>query len=286
MPQSFDIRPLSPALGAEIVGLDIERPLDDATISALVQAWQDHIVLLFRKPDLSQEDQLRFAGCFGRVGERARPVDKRPEDFTELHPAFMLISNIREDGKPIGSLPDGEMMFHHDTIFKPMPHLGSLLYAIEVPASGGNTRFNNLYKAYDALPDRIKTRIAGHNAENVYDYVTITRRGGLERSAETVQRHTHPVCITHPRSGRKALYVDRLMTMRIDGLPDEEGEAMLEEMFDISERPAFVYEHVWTPGDLLLWDNFCSAHARTDFPSAERRLLRRCQIESDAPPRE
>ena len=286
MPESFELRPLSPALGAEIVGLDIERPPDQATIAALVEAWRDNIVLLFRKPGLSQEDQLRFAGCFGRVGERSRPRDKRPEDFTELHPAFMLISNVREDGKPIGSLPDGEMMFHHDTIFTPQPHLGTMLYAIEVPASGGNTRFNNLYKAYDALPDRIKTRIAGRGAEHIYDYVTIAQRGGLERTAETVQRHTHPVCITHPRSGRKALYVDRLMTMRIDGVPDDDGQAMLEEMFDISERPEFVYEHFWTPGDLLLWDNFCSAHARTDFPSAERRLLRRCQIESDAPPRE
>ena len=286
MAQSFDIRPLSPALGAEIVGLDIGRPLDDATVSALVQAWQDHIVLLFRKPGLSQEEQLRFAGCFGRVGERPRPPDQRPEDFTELHPAFMLISNIRENGKPIGSLPDGEMLFHHDTIFKPQPHLGTMLYAIEVPGSGGNTRFNNLYKAFEALPERTRSRIAGRAAEHVYDYETIARRGGTRRTAETVDRHSHPVCITHPRSGRTALYVDRLMTVAIDGLPDEESEAMLADMFDISERPEFVYEHVWTPGDLLLWDNYCSSHARTDFPPDQRRLLRRCQIESDAPPRE
>jgi taurine dioxygenase len=287
MAQGFDVRPLSPALGAEIVGLDIATPLDAATVAALVQAWQEHIVLLFRRPGLAQEDHLRFAGYFGRVGERPRPKQERPEDFSKLHPAFMLISNIRENGKPIGSLPDGEMLFHHDTIYKKQPHLGTMLYAIEVPSVGGNTKFNNLYKAYDALPERIKARVAGRTAEHFYDYVTIDRRSGRgSNPAGTLDHYAHPVCITHPRSGRKALYVDRLMTASIDGLPADESEAILAEMFDIAERPAFVYEHVWRPGDLLLWDNLCSAHARTDFSPAERRMLRRCQIEADAPPAE
>ncbi|MGE0747245.1 MAG: TauD/TfdA dioxygenase family protein [Rhodospirillales bacterium] len=285
MAASFDIRPLSPAIGAEIVGLDIARPLDDATVAALVQAWTDHIVLLFRRPDLAQEDHLRFAGHFGRVGERPRPKGERPEDFSRLHPAFMLISNIRENGKPIGSLPDGEMLFHHDTIYKRQPHLGTMLYAIEVPSVGGNTKFNNLYKAWDAVPERIRERVAGRSAANVYDYVTIDRRSGPGANPYgTLDHYAHPVCITHPRSGRKALYVDRLMTARIEGLPEDESEAILSELFDIAERPEFVYEHVWRPGDLLLWDNLCSAHARTDFSDAERRLLRRCQIEADAPP--
>ena len=285
MPQTFDIRPLSPALGAEIVGLDVTRPIDEATIAALKQAWVDHLLLLFRKPDMTQEEQLRFASCFGRVGERPRPKEFRPEDFSKLDAAFMLISNIRENGKPIGSLPDGEMLFHHDTIYKPRPHIGTLLYAIEVPSVGGNTKFSNLYKAYDALPARIRERVAGRKAEHVYDYVVIDRRTGKGAQADLLDAYSHPVCITHPRSGRKALYVDRLMTMRIDGLPEDESEAVLAEMFDVAERPELVYEHVWTPGDLLLWDNLCSAHARTDFPAGERRLLRRCQIEADDVPR-
>lgn len=286
MARKFDTRPLSPALGAEILGLDVSRPIDDETISELVQVWADNIVLLFRKPDMTQEEQLRFASCFGRLGERPAPKKWRNEDYGKLDPAFMLVSNIRENGKPIGTLPDGEMMFHHDTIYKPKPHIGTLLYAIEVPSKGGNTKFNNLYKAYDALPDDMKERVKGHTANHIYDYVTIASANRKSQAGDLRENWTHPVCITHPRSGRKALYVDRLMTARIDGLPEEESEDILETMFDTAERPEHVYEHEWTPGDLLLWDNLCSAHARTDFSSGERRLLRRCQIESDDTPQE
>ncbi len=285
MPQNFDIRPLSPALGAEIIGLDVSRPIPADTVAELVQVWIDHLLLLFRKPDMTQEEQLRFAACFGKVGERPRPREFRPEDFSVLHQAFMLISNIREDGKPIGSLPDGEMWFHHDTIYKTKPHLGTLLYAIEVPSVGGNTKFNNLYKAWDALPDRLKQALEGRRAEHSYDYVVYDRRSGKGENADVMDVCAHPAVITHPRSHRKALYIDRLMTMRIEGLSPAESDAVLEEIFDITARPEFVYEHVWTPGDLLLWDNLCSAHARTDFAPTERRLLRRCQIEADDIPR-
>ncbi|MBM3485970.1 MAG: TauD/TfdA family dioxygenase [Alphaproteobacteria bacterium] len=285
MAKNFDTRPLSSALGAEILGLDLTRTFDTATTEELAEAWTENILLLFRKPDLDQGDHLRLAACFGRIGERPRPKEQRPEDFSKLHPAFMLISNIRENGKPIGSLPDGEMMFHHDTIYKKQPHLGTMLYAIEVPSTGGNTKFNNCYKAWDALPAAIQTRVVGHKAFHAYDYETIDHRQGVKPNAHgTLDSFWHPVVITHPRSGRRALYVDRLMTQRIDDLPQAESDAILATMFDVAERPEFVYEHVWTPGDLLLWDNLCSAHARTDFSINERRLLRRIQIEADAPP--
>ena len=281
---SFEIRPLSDALGAEIVGLDLAAPVDRATAAALEEAWRDHIVLLFRAPDLTQEEQLRFAGAFGAIGTRPRPRGERPEDAATVDDAMMLISNIRVDGKPIGSLPDGEMYFHHDTIFKQVPNRGTALYAIEVPGEGGNTRFANHYLAYDALPERIRKRVRGRTAYHLYDYVVYNSRQGKGANASTVDGCAHPVCITHPASGRRALYVDRLMTMRIDGLPEAESDRILDEMFDIAEREDFVYEHVWTPGDLLVWDNLCSSHARTDFPSGERRLLRRCQIAGEVAP--
>ena len=283
---SFEIRKLTEALGAEIVGLDIAAPLDAATAQALREAWRDHIVLLFRAPDLTQEQQFRFAAAFGVIGVRPRPRGERPEDAATVDDAMMLISNIRVDGKPIGSLPDGEMYFHHDTIFKPVPNRGTMLYAIEVPSRGGNTKFANHYLAWDALPERIRRRVEGRTAWHVYDYVVYNSREGKGANASTVDGCAHPVCITHPASGRRALYVDRLMTMRIDGLPEDESDAILHEMFEIAERADFVYEHVWTPGDLLVWDNLCSSHARTDFPPDERRLLRRCQIAGEAPPAE
>ena len=282
----FHTRPLSDALGAEIIGRDILAPVDAETQTALRAAWTQHIVLLVRAPELTQDEQLRFAQCFGEVGARPRPAAERPEDAEAVHPAMMLISNVRVDGKPIGSLPDGEMYFHHDTIFNPRPNRGTMLYAIDIPTTGGNTRFNNLYKAYDALPQRIKARIAGRKAHHVYDYVVYNSREGIGENATTVDSHSHPVTITHPESGRKAIYVDRLMTMHIEGLPSEESDALLDEMFDIAEREEFIYEHKWTPGDLLIWDNLCSAHARTDFPSGERRLLRRCQMAAETVPAE
>ena len=284
MPKSFDIRPLGPALGAEILGLDISKPLDNETIQDLYDAWRDNIVLLFNKKDMTQVEQLRFASCFGKIGERPKPKEARPEDYTTLDAAFMLVTNIRENGKPIGTLPDGEMMFHHDTIYKPRPHIGTLLYAIEVPSSGGNTKFTNLYKAYDALPIEIKRKIEGRSALHLYDYDRISERNTAEGAGALLENCAHPVAITHPRSGGKALYVNRLMTAEIQGLPHKESEDILSLMFDIAERPEHVYEHIWTPGDLLLWDNFCSSHARTDFSNGEVRLLRRCQVEAESAP--
>ena len=284
MTKAFKIRPLGSALGAEILDLNIAQELDQETIRGLYEAWRDNIVLLFNKINMTQTEQLRFAGCFGKVGERAKPKEARPEDYSKLNDAFMLVTNIREKGKPIGTLPDGEMMFHHDTIYKPKPHIGTLLYAMEVPSRGGNTKFTNLYKAYEALPKAIKKKVEGRKALHLYDYDRIKERNTAEGAGELLEHHSHPVVIMHPRSGRKALYVNRLMTAEIEGLPPEESEEILNMMFDIAEKPEHVYEHIWNSGDLLLWDNYCSSHARTDFPSDEVRLLRRCQIESESAP--
>ena len=284
--RGFEVRKLSDALGAEIVGLDARAPVDAETAAALRAAWREHILLLFRAPGLTQAQQLRFAEAFGAVGKRPRPRGERPEDSATVDDAVMLISNIRVDGRPIGSLPDGEMFFHHDTIFKPVPNRGTMLYAIEVPRRGGNTRFANHYLAWDALPEAIRERVRGRTAWHVYDYVVYNSREGKGANADTVDGCAHPVSITHPASGRRALYVDRLMTMRIDGLDEAESDRILDEMFDTAERADFVYEHVWTPGDLLVWDNLCSSHARTDFPPDQRRLLRRCQIAGEARPAE
>lgn len=286
MAKSFEVRPLCPALGAEIIGLDISKPLDKATSQELAETWRDYLLLLFRKPDMTQQEQIRFAKCFGTIGERPKPADSRPEDYSQLDQAFMLVTNIRKDGKPIGTLPDGEMMFHHDTIYKAKPHIGTLLYAIEVPSVGGNTLFTNLYLAYNALSNEIKKRVEGRKAKHVYDYERINERNTEEGAGDLLESYSHPVCITHPRSQKKALYVDRLMTAEIEGLSEEESEKILNTMFDTAERKDFVYEHIWKPGDLLLWDNLCSSHARTNFSDGERRLLRRCQVQTETIPME
>jgi taurine dioxygenase len=194
----------------------------------------------------------------------------------------MLISNIREDGKPIGALPDGEMHFHTDQCHQERPAMASMLYAIEVPSVGGNTLFANGYKAYETLPAEVKRRINGRKALNAYDYDNASMKRGT-RLAEGVPSCVHPVVRTHPATGRKALYVNRLMTVRIEGLPEEESDVLLELLFAHQEQRQFVYEHVWRPGDLLMWDNRCTLHARTDFSANERRLMRRVTILGEKP---
>jgi taurine dioxygenase len=273
---NFTVHSLSPALGAEIRGLDLTRPLDAETIVALRAAWLDHLVLVFRGNRISEDDQAQFAEYFGEtVGARA----KQRGDGGDRR--LMLISNIRENGAPIGSLPDGELMFHSDSVFLEKPLMGSMLYAEEIPSIGGNTMFANMYAACDALPRDLKDRLAGLMAVSVFDYETQVKTGRYDRSK--APHATHPAVRTHPETGRKALYVNRLMTEELVGLPTAESDALLQTLFGHAENPEHIYEHVWQVDDLVMWDNRCTQHARKDFPATERRLLRRVGLEGDRP---
>ena len=280
----LDIVPLSPAIGAEVRGLDLSKQLPQETVDRIKDAWHRHIVLLFRDQRLDADDQVRFAGRIGPIAKRGRPAQRRHED-PSVNPTFTLITNIREDGKPIGSLPDGEMFFHHDTCYTEVPHRASFLYAIEIPSRGGNTMFANMYAAYDGLPRALKDALAGRTVLQVYDYDRpLDRRIDVSGGLDGIRHFSHPAVITHPVTGRKALYVNRLMTAGIEGLPRADSDALLDALFEHGERPDIVYQHVWRPGDLLMWDNLCSTHARTDFPPGETRLLRRCVIRGERRP--
>jgi taurine dioxygenase len=269
--------PLSTAIGAEIVGVDLRAPLDDARFEWILKAWHRHCVLLFRDQRLENEDQLRFAG---RFGELSKIINKH--STISGHPSVMLVSNIRQDGQLIGALPDGEMYFHSDQCYVEQPSKATTLYAVEIPRQGGNTLFANMYAAYETLPADVKRQIDGRKAINVYDYANNpTMRGSTIR--EGVPHYAHPIVRTHPDTGRKALYVNRLMTDHIPDLPRTESDRLLEFLFDHQEQRRFVYEHIWRPGDLMLWDNRCALHARTDFDASERRLLRRVAILGEKP---
>ncbi|MBT4699878.1 MAG: TauD/TfdA family dioxygenase [Rhodospirillaceae bacterium] len=275
----FQSKPLSPVIGAEITGLDLSSPLPPEIISALRTAWLEHQLLLFRAQDLTEEQQIRFAEKFGSpVGGRNKNKISARRD---QDPRIMLITNIRKEGKTIGSLPDGELQFHSDSAFLDCPLMGTLLYGVELPSTGGNTLFANTYLAYDALSPAQKKALASLEAINVYDYATQVRTGRLDRAQSP--HATHPVIRTHPETGRKGIYVNRLMTEEIVDFPTEQGDPLLAELFDLIERRDFMYEHVWQKGDLLMWDNRCTQHARTDFPENETRLLRRVGLEGDKP---
>lgn len=275
---SLTVKPLSSALGAEIVGVDLSKPLDDATVAAIKAAWNEHLVLLFRNQTLSEDDQVRFAHHFGELQQRPRPKDLRAEAKVK-NPEVMLVSNIREDGKPIGSLPDGEMQFHSDMCYIPAPPKGTFLYAIEIPSEGGDTLFLNMYKAYETLPPETKARLKDKDAVNVFLYGS-TSRDGNKPDFNVHPHATHPVVRVHSDTGRPALYVNRLMTWNIEGMEGAESQELLDSLFDHIEQPQFIYEHKWKVGDLILWDNRCTLHARTDFSDKERRLLRRVVVQA------
>jgi taurine dioxygenase len=278
----LEIRPLTKHIGAELRGVDLRQPLDEATQKAIYKAWLDHLVIVFPDQKLEQEDLLRVSSYFGEIGALRRPPKFFPPGFNRLLPNIMLISNIRENGEPIGALPDGEMMFHHDMIHAPIPHNGTFLYSVEIPTHGGNTLFASGYAAYDTLDPSLRDKLEGKTALHLYNYGSTKKGDG--HGTKAFGESKHPLFRTHEETKRKAIYVNRLMTTGIEGMSEEESQPLLDAVFDHAEKPEFVYEHVWSVGDLLLWDNRCSSHARTDFPADQRRLMLRTTIEGTVKP--
>jgi taurine dioxygenase len=278
---SLTIVPLSPACGAEIQGLDLGQPLDADSVAAIRKAFDDHIVIVFRAQDLSESEQLRAAEYFGKVALRKKPVSGAGPGG-DFDTPFMMVTNIVENGKAIGAFGDGEMWFHHDTSYYPEPHRATLLYAMKLTTWGGETSFSNMYKAYEMIPRPLRDRLEGRKVLQMHDYKRRERIDVETADLSRIRHHEQPIFITHPATGKKALYVSRLMTARIEGLSRTESEEILEQLFEISEDPSIVYEHHWKLGDLVVWDNWCSIHARKDFPREEPRLMRRLTIEGQA----
>src|SRR6266516_87275 len=239
----LDVVPLTQHIGAEIRGLDLHDKPDDETIKAIYRAWLDHLVIVFPGQKLEQEDLVRVTGYFGEM---------------------------------IGALPDGDMMFHHDMIHSEMPDKGTMLYSVEIPDAGGNTLFASGYAAYDTLDPAVRDTLGGRKAIHHYNYGSTLK--GDDKGTEAFGECIHPVFRTNEDTHRKAVYVNRMMTVGIVDMPKEESAPLLKAVFDHAERKEVVYEHVWRVGDLLLWDNRCSSHARTDFPSTQRRLMWRTTI--------
>lgn len=273
---------LSTHTGTEIRSVDLSHPLDPTLAKEIYRIFVDRCVILFRNQTLTMEQLIAASRNFGTVAQYARPPDLQSDAQKSIPPQIMLITNIRKDGKPIGALPDGEMWFHHDMIHADLPHKATMLYSVEIPDHGGDTCFSSLFAAYDALPQRLKEKLEGRMARHAFNYGS--RFKGDPEGLAARKESVHPAVIVHPDNGRKALYVDRLMTWSIDGLERDESDAVLAEVFDFIERDEFVYEHVWRKGDVLMWDNRSSIHARRDFPAGQTRLMWRTTLEAENPP--
>ena len=267
---------LSRHVGAEIRGVDLRKEIDPATAAALYAAWLEHHVLVIRDQTLSADDQRRFTNLFGEIQPpRSRPGQRDPNN------PVMWIANATIDGQR-GELPEGDMQFHADQCYYENPAKGAVLYAIEIPSRGGNTLFSSCHAAYESLPQELRDRVDRMQVLFLYDYEKNANRKAPTDWADA-PRHIHPAVIVHPETGRRSLLVNRLMADSVVGLPRSESDALIERLCQATERPEHIYEHVWRVGDILIWDNRCTLHARTDFDPAERRVLRRMAIRGERP---
>lgn len=272
----FTIRKLGSALGAEIQGLDVTQALDDSTVRELHAAWSEHLILLFRDQPLTPAQQIAFSRYFGDLDDHAAIPKFRHAEYPEI-----LMVNNREAATN-KRLSVGRQ-WHSDLSTTLRPAKGSLLHAIQLPSSGGDTMFCNMYKAWDGLSPLLQQWLSDRDA--VHD-MTIARETQLQRTRaelEDIARRNppvfQPICRTHETTGRKALYVSEMTTSLIDGLTHEESRSLLDHLYRQSTVHENVYRHVWRKGDSVLWDNRCVMHiALADYDQSEGRTMHRTTL--------
>jgi len=280
------IIPSGKALAADVEGIDLRKPLDDRTLQRIVDAWSEHLVLRFRAQQLTDPELERFSARLGKL-DRA-PVYTAGTRVNVDSDFVTVISNVKIDGKPIGDLGDAEALWHTDMSYNPIPPMASALYALEIPNSGGETGFSNMYLAFETLPDELKRRIDGlqckHDASR---NSTGGRRGDYPdvASPKDAPGAVHPLVRTHPVTGRDALFLGRRLNAFILGLELEESEALLDKLWAHATQDAFTWYQEWQVGDLVLWDNRCAMHRRNAFDGSQRRIMHRTQIAGDKPVR-
>ena len=276
MSVTFAVEPIAGALGAEISGVDLARPLTDEAILAVRRAWLDHLVLFFRDQDLSPAQFLEFGRRFGEVIEY--PFVKGLPDYPEIIPVLKLEHERVNFGG----------VWHSDTAYLDVPPMASMLLAREIPPYGGDTLFANMYQAYETLSDGLKAILDGLVAINssAKADASRTREDRMKDSAREVKKDyvaAHPVVRRHPETGRRALYVNVAHTVRFDGMTEEESAPLLAYLFRHQTRPEFTCRFRWRPGSLAFWDNRCAQHNAINDYAGHRRLLHRITLAGDTP---
>jgi taurine dioxygenase len=279
---SIEIIPTGAALGAEIRGVDLAKPIDDAAFAVIERTYNEYGVIFFRGQQITPPQQVAFTRRFGEIefnifGERWS-VSGSPE--------IVVVSNVTENGRPLGVRRAGEN-WHSDMCYTARPPRGTMLYALEIPdlfgLPLGDTEFASAAAAWDDLPEPLRQKIEGRRA--VFDFTG--RKRAFPPTQAEIQRYPqvrHPIVRTHPLTGRKCLYVMRDDCVGIEGLEREEAEALIAALADHIVKPAFVYRHRWQPGDLLLWDNCTVQHrAVQDYDLPHRRLMHRTTMGGAVP---
>lgn len=282
--QSFEILAFNGPLGAQVIGLDLSRPVSNADFRRLHRAHLDHHVLVFRDQRITPDQQVTFSRRFGPLQRHVLKQFALP-----ANPDVLIVSNIVENQQPIG-LGDAGHFWHSDLSYKDKPSMGSFLHAQELPPEGGDTLFANQHLAWEGLPAALKKAVSTLRAEHTYlaRYEELRARNPWrpaltsEQVAE-VKPVEHPVVRTHPETGRKALFVSEHFTTRIVGIPADESQALLDELFTLSTRAELIYRHAWLDGDMVFWDNRSVMHLAAGTPNHLRRKLYRTTVEGDTP---
>jgi taurine dioxygenase len=278
------IEPFCAPLGAEIL-CDLEN-LTDSAAKTVYQAWLDHLVILVRGQALTDDDLVAITRRFGTL-KPPLATYQRAANVGELeNPNISIISNVVENGVAIGSLGDGEALWHTDYNFSETPYAAAMLYALEVPTTGGNTGWSNMYAAYETLPQRLRSRIRDLTLKHdeSYNAAGILRRGYAPvTDVRAAPGPSHPIVRTHPETGRNCLYLGRRLNAYVNGLRVEDSEALLDELWAHAQKPQFQWHHTWRAGDLVVWDNRCTMHHRDPFDPGLRRIMHKTQTVGDPP---
>jgi len=278
---ALHLRPLHDTFGAEVSGVDFSRPVDEATLARIEDAWVRHSILLFRGVDMTPEQHVAFTRRLGPLHIMEPPQFNLPG-----LPEVLVVSNVEKDNKPIGMKRAG-WGWHSDGEDKALPNAGSFIHARMLPPSEGDTLYADTYAAFAALPDEVRRTIMGRRAcfsRARFHEVYYPHLGPLTEEQKKARPDVwHPITRRHPKSGWTSLYIGR-WAYRIEGVPDDEAQELIDFLKDFATRPEFVYRHRWQVGDALLWDNRCTQHCATPFDDARyQRLMYRTTLEGEAP---
>ncbi len=280
----IETRKISDSVGADVLNIDIRAPLTSEMREALMQAWAQFLVLRFRGQPLSDPELIAFSKNLGELEPPGPNPQGKPylPEFPELN----VISNIKHGGQALGGLGDGEAIWHSDMTYASSVPMGAVLHAIEIPPSGGNTYWSNLYRAHDTLPLALKNAIRGRKSihDSTYNSAGIMRIG-MQPVTDVRQAPGahHPLIVQHPRNGKHLLFLGRRRNSYILDMPVDESEALLDQLWAHATQPEFTMVQEWHAQDTILWDNFATLHRRDSFDPNSRRMMHRAQIKGFTP---
>ncbi len=280
---AVEVTAMQAPLGAEVRCGDL-REIDDTGLATLRQAWLDNLVIVIREQALSDPELMAFGRRLGELD--SAPLAKTGNEKARAHAEVIVVSNVMEDGKPIGVLRDAEVVWHSDNSYRDIPLSFSALYALEIPPTGGNTGFANMYRAYETLPDDLRERISTLKIKHDMTYNSAgDLRDGFKpvNDVRKAPGPLHSIVRTHAETGHNALYLGRRPNAYIDGLSVAESEELLDKLWAHATQAQFTWHHQWKVGDLLMWDNRCVMHYRAPFDAASRRVMHRIQGKGDRP---